>query len=323
MRDFLFRLMMTSSFLLTILSPTLSAQAPDSLLRRFAYDRELPFQLDRKVSFVYTTPEVSLYALTDTARRADTLYHVRITLVEYQATDSTRAAAWITEPVTSDSLTTRPALVLQHWGEGNKDAFLSEAVDYSRRGFVCLLPDAVWLSPGTKFVSFSRQGYHLYHLGVINLLRGLDLLEQLYPLDEKNIFYIGHSYGAGLGAILTGIEPRFDAFVLMTGVYSVTKTFAVDTRPDIAAWREQQPEAFRNWLTWMRPLDAELYLPHKTAPVLLQFANQDEYIEAAHNEVMAAGTPQPKEVKYYDTRHALDAEARRDRWAYLLRQVKK
>ncbi len=298
----------------------LQAQVPDSLRNLFRYDKNLPFNLEEKVSFVYVNPAVSLYHLSDSTKRG-TSFHVRVKQIHYAINDSITAVAWLTTPHSFDSVTKRPAIIFHHWGEGNKDQFLSEAIEYSKRGFVCLLPDAIHLLPKSPFSSFIRHGKHIMTNGVINMQRGLDLLQKTFKINSRNVFFVGHSLGAGIGGILTGIDPRFQSFILLTPVYSNTRALRARTTDDVMNWKKNHPKEFEEWLTWMRPIDADHYLAHKTKLVFLQLATKDEFIPISLFKELEANTKQPKKVVYYSTLHALNEEAQKDRLRYILHRL--
>lgn len=300
---------------------TTYSQLPDSLSALFTYNRSAPFHADEKMVFSLVNPQVSLYDLKDSSKKAGP-YHVKVRLIAYDITDSVRGVAWITEPQGQDRVQKRPLLVFQHWGEGNKDQFLAEAVEYSQKGFVCFLPDAIFLLPHSPYTSYARHGLPMLRTGVINIQRGLDYLQQQYAIDPAQLYFVGHSHGASIGSILTALEPRFQHFILLTGLYRSTEALRNSNRPDVVQWKKQNPTAFNDWLQWMRVMDADLYLAHKTKPVYLQLATEDEFIPAPLFKELEAKTKSPKKVTWYRTRHALNAKAKEDRMQYIMGQWK-
>src|SRR5687768_15438230 len=58
------------------------------------------------------------------------------------------------------------------------------------------------------------------------------------------------------------------------------------------------------------------------AVVFLKYANQEKFLTPARAEQYAAVVSEPKRFKLYDAPHALNAEARRDRIAFLIEQLK-
>ena len=63
-----------------------------------------------------------------------------------------------------------------------------------------------------------EQDLDTFKQAVIDLRRGLDVLLARPGVDGKRVAYVGHSYGAQWGAILSAIEPRIKAFALVGGV---------------------------------------------------------------------------------------------------------
>ncbi|MEO6194000.1 MAG: hypothetical protein ABIS20_13400 [Thermoanaerobaculia bacterium] len=110
--------------------------------------------------------------------------------------------------------------------------------------------------------------------------------------------------GATVGGTLAGIEKRPDAYVLMAGYPSLTHAMRHNSDPGAIAFQA--------------PLDALHYVGRATpAKLLFQFAKRDEFItpwDAAAYLQTASG---PKELKWYDTDHSLNEEARRDRVEWL------
>ena len=123
-------------------------------------------------------------------------------------------------------------LVFGHWGLGNRTEFLPEAMLYARAGAVSLLVDYPWVRPdpwrkSLKQAADPEADHEAFVQAVVDLRRGIDLLAGRADVDSKRLGYVGHSWGAQWGAILSTVEPRLKGVVLMAGV------------PDQAAiWRD-------------------------------------------------------------------------------------
>lgn len=57
------------------------------------------------------------------------------------------------------------------------------------------------------------------------------------------------------------------------------------------------------------------------AKLLFQFAQQDEYITPLDAEAYLQAASEPKEVKWYDTDHYFNEQARKDRVEWVVRAV--
>jgi hypothetical protein len=294
---------MKSKWILLLLvswgTSTVIGQTPDSLTRIFTY-------VPAKISF-----------LPDSSFLEGKVKGERLT---YFGTDSFVTSAYITYPLAIKA--NLPLIIFQHWGEGDKSEFLEEAKVFSKKGFVCILPDGPWLCPGTTISSFKRQGYDMYRQCAMNDMTAIDLVLQTMHIDTTHIYFVGHSFGCNTGAILSAIDPRIDYFIFMAGLPAMTKNLQETQLPDFVEWRNAEPVQFNNWIRATRILDAELYLPFKTVPCLIQVANQDEYISNAENDTFIAITPDPKTVKKYDSNHALNEKAKKDRRSWIFKQLK-
>lgn len=151
--------------------------------------------------------------------------------------------------------------------------------------------------------------------------RGLDLLLTRKDVDPKRLAYVGHSYNAVVGAILSGVERRFKAFVLMAATMSDEVSFKT---PEYQEYRQKVgPEKFDAFVAKYSWLDQGKYVSHATpAFVFLQYATQEKFITPERARLYAAVVSEPKRFALYDAPHALNAEARRDRIAFLTEQLK-
>jgi cephalosporin-C deacetylase-like acetyl esterase len=156
---------------------------------------------------------------------------------------------------------------------------------------------------------------------IIDMRRGVDLLLARKDVDPKRIAYVGHSYNASIGAFLSGIDRRFKAFVLMAGSLSDV----VDMKMGAYTEFRQQvgPEKFDAFMAKYSYMDQGKYIAHAApAVVFLQYATQEEFMKPDRAREYAKVVSEPKRFKLYEAPHALNAEARRDRLAFLAEQLK-
>src|SRR6266496_4268932 len=150
--------------------------------------------------------------------------------------------------------------------------------------------------------------------------RGADLLLARPDVDRNRLAYVGHSYNAATGAFLAGIDKRFKAFVLMAGNLSDQ----VDMKSkELQDFRKQVgPEKFDAFMAKYAWLDQGKYIAHAApALVFLQYATKEEFLTSERAWEYFALVSQPKVMKFYEAPHALNAEARRDRVAFLVKRL--
>lgn len=264
----------------------------------FSYNRNLP-----------------LYPQIDSIRKAN---NIRIESITYNSPKGGRVTSYLVMPSRKGRY---PAVVFQHWGPGNKSEFLTEAQGLASQGIVSLLIDAPWNCPGNTYTSLFFDAYAIYTQGVMNIIRGVDMLDSLPRIDTSRIAYVGHSYGAHLGGVLAGIEPRFKAIVLMAGPYSAVDMATNSTEPFWQKMRDSIPNKFKVWAAQMRPIDAEHYITKARVPVLHQYGTKDNAIDKGLAERYIALTPQPVEAKFYEAGHELNPQAMQDRDAWLISRL--
>jgi hypothetical protein len=100
------------------------------------------------------------------------------------------------------------AILFGHLGKGTRAEFIPKAKIYAKAGTVSLIPDYPWDRPQPLYRSLDH--YDKPELdrenviqAVIDLRRGIDLLLGRSDDDPVRLAYIGHSYGAQWGSILT------------------------------------------------------------------------------------------------------------------------
>ncbi len=220
------------------------------------------------------------------------------------------------------------AVIWGHWYWGNSSMrnrreFLDEAIALAPAGVVSLLTDGPIARPGHLDIKepLDERNATEFLQQVIDMRRGLDLLLARRDIDPKRIAYVGHSYNAGVGALLSGLDRRFTAFVLMAGSMS-----------DEISQRSKEFEEFRQktgpakvdaFVAKYSYLDQGKYVSHAApAVVFLQYGAREKFLNAERARQYAAIVSEPKQLRIYDAEHALNAEARRDRIQFLIEQLK-
>src|SRR5437762_3778426 len=105
----------------------------------------------------------------------------------------------------------------------NRKEFFEEALLLARSGAVSLLTDAPMVRPGflpeKDELKGEVQNAEASRQQVIDFRRGVDLLIARGDVDPARLAFVGHSYNAHTGGILSGVEKRISSFVLMAGVF--------------------------------------------------------------------------------------------------------
>jgi cephalosporin-C deacetylase-like acetyl esterase len=219
------------------------------------------------------------------------------------------------------------AVIWGHWYQDgspllNRKEFLDEAVALAGSGVVSLLADGPIARPGfvrdPNPLGDAQINYRVQQ--ILDMRRGADLLLARSDVDPKRLAYVGHSYNAATGAFLAGIDKRFKAFVLMAGNLSDQ----VDMKSkEFQEFRRQvgpaKMDAFVAKYAW---LDQGRYVAHAVpASVFLQYATKEDFLTPERAREYFAIVSEPKTLKFYEAPHALNAEARRDRIAFLAREL--
>ena len=285
-------------------APLLFAQDPE-MVRHFDYDETVPLDL----TILGTQKRGNVYVLD----------------ITYASPKGGVVPAYLVVPSGKGPFA---AVIWGHWywrnsEMRNRKQFLDEAVALAPTGVVSLLTDGPVARPGYKpnTTPLNEQQVQELVQAVVDMRRGVDLLLERKDVDPKRIAFVGHSYNATVGAILSGVDHRFKAFVLMAG----TMSDEVDKR--MGAWEEFRkqvgPEKFDAFLAKHPYTDQGKYVSHAApAFVFLQYATKEDFMTADRAREYEKLVSQPKRFKLYEATHALNAEARRDRLAFLAEQLK-
>ena len=284
---------------------TVCAQDPE-MVRHFDYDKFAPLELKT----------------LGTENRGAAVVHD----ITYASPKGGVVPAYLVVPAKGKGLFA--GVIWGHWYWSNSDMrnrkqFLDEAIALAQAGVVSLLTDGPVARPGfvldTTPLNEKQAADQVQQ--VVDMRRGVDLLLARKDVDPKRLAFVGHSYNASIGAILSGVDRRFKAFVLMAG----TMSDEVDSR--LGAWEKfrQQvgPEKFDAFIQKHSYLDQGKYVAHAApAVVFLQYATKEDFMTSDYARAYEKVVSEPKRFKLYEAPHALNAEARRDRIAFLTEQLK-
>lgn len=296
--------------LLLMLPPLVRAQTPPELQRLFAYDAAAPLDLQQRP--FEKDGQAEVHDIT------------------FASPKGGRVPAFLVVP------STRPkeksaGIVFGHWGLGNRTEFLAEAKRYAKAGVVSIVIDypwtrpAPWRRPVFTPQTTSEQDRDIYIQAVIDLRRAFDLLLSRPDVDPHRLAYVGHSYGAQWGAILTAVDRRMRTTVLMAGAPSTASIYRDSNDPGIAELRQQiGSAALAAHLKIVGVLDAITYIKYSSPiSVLFQFARYERNFDRQAMQRYYEAAGKPKEVKWYSTGHELnDVAAQKDRAQWIANQLK-
>jgi len=291
------------SAVMVLLCHSLSAQDAE-MLRHFDYDRKASLDIQ----------EVGVELRGD----------VEVHDISYASPRGGRVPAYLIVPGGKGPFA---AVICGHWympGSEfrNRKEFLAEAVALAPAGLVSLLIDGPIARPGhvEDHSDLNEQQITDRVQAIVDIRRGADLLLARKDVDAHRLAYVGHSYNAETGAFLSGIDRRFKAFVLMAGVLSDQVSLKSKEFQDYR--QKVGPERFEAFVAKYAWLDQGKYVSHAApAVIFLQYASQEAFLTPERDREYAAVVSEPKRFKLYDAPHALNAEARRDRVAFLAEQL--
>jgi len=224
------------------------------------------------------------------------------------------------------------AILFGHWMmEGsplmNRREFIEEAVVLARSGAISLLIDAPLVRP--EFVAEKDevraqvQSAEASRQQVIDFRRGLDLLTARRDVDPTRIAYVGHSYDAHIGGILSAVEKRIGSFVLMAGGFSDEEYVFDPDNTEMQKVRQRiGVEILRDFFRKYAFDDPVHFIVHSApASVFLQFGSEDKPIPEKLARHYYDLFSEPKKIEFYKAGHALNSEARTERVQWLVERL--
>jgi len=216
-------------------------------------------------------------------------------------------------------------IIFMHGAGGSRAGTLSQAIMYARTGAVCLAIDAPMSGgraiPGEQFLDYRQpeRTRDAFIQTVVDLRRGVDLLLSRSDVDPKRLGYVGGSFGAFVGGVLSGVEKRIRAYALPSGLASINEaTVATLIKARQILPKDQLEKSFEV----IDAVSAVHYVSH-AAPAALLFQNgdKDAGVPRESAERLHRAASDPKTIKWYDGGHGLNNQAVLDRADWLRRQI--
>jgi cephalosporin-C deacetylase-like acetyl esterase len=233
-----------------------------------------------------------------------------------------RVTAWLVVPAGDGPFA---GIVYLHGSETDRDDLLDEAVAMAHGGAASLVLDAPFARRGSdrraflQYYSIPERERDMTAQAVVDVRRAYDLLSGRPDIDPARLGFVGHSWGASLGAVIAAVDPRPAALVLLSGRPSWTEFLATTTLTSIQRTRARiGEEDWQAYLRTMAPFDAQPNIAGVAAQRLyLQYGKLDDVVPVAVARHLVDAAP-GAEVGWYDAGHALDEAATADRVAWLV-----
>jgi hypothetical protein len=193
-----------------------------------------------------------------------------------------------------------PAVLYAHGMGLAPSFFLPEMLVLARQGYAGLAIDGPeGRAPYAQFYLFDAPkeiaGHVVY---VTDLRRAIDLLGTLPRIDATRLGFAGHSLGCKMGGILSGVDDRIDAYVLMScAAYDSDPTWG---NPPIVGIAPEEEVA--RYLDQMAVLNPANYVSHNKGAAF--FVQGDKGDWEPNQQALYQVAPEPKMITWYEGGHS-------------------
>ncbi len=244
--------------------------------------------------------------------------HAVVHDISYRAAGQDPVSAYLVVP---DRAGRHPAALFLHWlGDAetsNRSEFLDEAVALASgpRPVLSLLPTLTF--PFDYGPVGDVRDRDSVVKQVVQLSRGLDLLDGRRDVDAQRVAVVGHDYGAMYATLLSAVDrPRVRSTVVMAADATMANWF-VEFFLDLPA---DQVAAYTSMLSTVDPV---AFVGHDPRRLLLQYATDDFFIPLTVADQMAAAAGPGATYKTYAVDHSMDLlAAQRDRDDFVRRTLR-
>jgi predicted esterase len=221
----------------------------------------------------------------------------------------------MTELIQPEKGETLAAILYVHWYEphaqdSNRSQFVEEAKEMARSGAACLLIETLWSDLDFFLKRTQNDDAQNSIEEVINIRQAMDLLLSQPAVDPNRFAFVGHDFGGMYGVLAGSLDQRPNHYVVMAAT------------PRFPDWYLYLPKlegkAREAFIQQMSEIDPIVHVPHLSpAPVFFQFGTDDPHVPKERAEEFFASAKEPREMKWYDSGHGLNADAASDRKVWL------
>ena len=211
------------------------------------------------------------------------------------------------------------AILYLHWYEpaspdSNRSQFVEEAKEMARSGAACLLVETLWSDPDFFLKRTQAEDLQNSWEEVVNIRRAIDLLLSQPGVEAGRFGLVGHDFGGMYGVLAGSLDQRPTHYVIMAAT------------PRFPDWYLYSPklegEAREGFIRQFAPLDPINHVQSLSpAPVLFQCGTDDPHVPRERAQEFYETARQPKELKWYESGHGLNAEATTDRKGWLMEKL--
>jgi len=199
--------------------------------------------------------------------------------------------------------------------------FVQEAETLATMGIASLLVELPFKQPYVHRANNNAGDADVIRNAVIDARRALDWAAMRPEFNIDRVAVVGHRFGAWAGALLTAVDKRVDAALLMSPPGKPSGWLQVTEQPKAKKFRDTfNKEAWGAYLNSIEPLDPEKWIMY-AAPAKLhfQFASNDEWVQTLEQVDLYRAASQPKSRQMFEADELLNDEAKKDRHAWLRR----
>jgi pimeloyl-ACP methyl ester carboxylesterase len=171
-------------------------------------------------------------------------------------------------------------------------------------GATALAIDAPNAGRGDRFVRFTEEDFDEQVYLIQNLRHSADWLVEEQGHDRLG--FVGVSYGAAMGSLLVGVEPRIDAAALMVGDGGLVAHFTEGGKPSPEV---ADTPGIEEWIELMTPIEPSLFMADAgDTPIRLVSARDDEFIPEGDAIAWHESAGEGAEAVWVDTGHFMSAQ---------------
>jgi len=283
-------------FLLALLIPSVHAQTP-AIDRDAVYQKALP-------SYQYEASQPLAVKTIGT----QTIGTAKFLRFSYGSTNHQRVPALLFTPASASASHPVPCLIILHGLGGSKEIMAGMALDAAKAGYASLVIDEY--GQGERGPLKTVPGQQAQELATtilqtsVDVRRGLDYLATQPQINSSKIGLAGVSLGACIGTVVSGVEPRIKAVVLISGGGDwglILKTLS--SRSAVVGGRDTSPFKNVNWgalSVLLAPEDPLTFAPHiAPRPILMLGGRKDTTIVPKAQQELFDAANQPKQIVWY------------------------